>query len=126
MVLRDFQENKKTKRVIYSWPAIVIVALLCLAVTVGIFRVLRTSLALNREIKDLEGKIAEAGASQKNYERKLAELESPAGLDREARGRFNLKKPGEEVVIFVEEPLSASAGSVASRLRSFFKKLWPF
>lgn len=125
MALRDFQENKETERVIYSWPAILIVALLCLAVIGGISRVLRTKLALNGEIKDLEKKIAEAGASQKNYERKLADLESPAGLDREARGRFNLKKPGEEVVIFVDE-IPAAVGSVASRLRSFLKKLWPF
>ena len=125
MVLRDFQENKETERVVYSWPAILIVALLGLAVIVGIFRVFRTKLALNVEIKNLEEKIAEARASQKNYEQKLADLENPAGLDREARGRFNLKKPGEEVVIFLDE-IPVAAGSVASRLRSFLKKLWPF
>jgi len=56
---------------------------------------------LRKEIGGLQKKIDQADAANANFEERLAVLRTEDGLDREARGKLNLKKPGEEVVVFV-------------------------
>ena len=56
MVLRDFQENKEIERAVYSWPAIIIVCLLAFAALWGVFKALRTELALKSDVNALEKK----------------------------------------------------------------------
>lgn len=101
MALQDFQEGKKTDKLIFSWPVIMSAGFLCAVALFGISKVLITELALKKEIKELESKISEADVSRKIFEEKLAALRTKEGIDREARGKFNLKKPGEEIVVFV-------------------------
>ncbi len=48
-------------------------------------------------------KILKTKETKSAIENRLRSLESSHGLDLEARGRFNLKKQGEEVVIFLDE-----------------------
>lgn len=128
MGLRDFQENRDIERSIFSWPVILIVGALTFVALAGAWRTFNVDLALRREIKDLEQKIAEAEQSRKNYEKRLLELGTPEGADRDARGRFNLKKPGEEVVIFLgEAEATGSADSAQKWILSILKKaisLW--
>jgi len=119
MAFNDFQENKKIERAVFSWPVIFIAGLLVIAALWGIFRALEKELALRGEIKTLEKKIAEADSAKAVWEAKLEDLRTEAGLDREARGKFNLKKPGEEVVIFINsalesKPLELTGGWPAS------------
>lgn len=115
MGLSDFQEDRDIERSIFSWPVILIVGTLVFVALAGAWRTFDIDLALRREIKDLEKKIAEAEASRQNYEKRLAELGTPEGIDRDARGRFNLKRPGEEVVIFLGEATSASPEGFARK-----------
>ena len=121
MALRDFQEEKDIERSIFSWPVILIVGTLTFVALAGAWKMFNIELALKREIKDLEKKIAEAEASRKSYEERLAELGTSEGADRDARGRFNLKKPGEAVVIFLRE---AGASSPENSVRKWFGALW--
>src|SRR3989338_1799849 len=101
MALRDFQESRRTERIIFSWPVIALAAFLCLAALWGILKILRTELVLRKEIGGLQKKIDQADAANANFEERVAVLRTEDGLDREARGKLNLKKPGEEVVVFV-------------------------
>ncbi|KKS95841.1 hypothetical protein A3B05_02610 [Candidatus Giovannonibacteria bacterium RIFCSPLOWO2_01_FULL_43_160] len=107
MAFNDFQENKEVQRAVFSWPVIFIAGLLVISALWGIFRALEKELALRGEIKTLEKKIAEADSAKATWEAKAEDLRTEAGLDREARGKFNLKKPGEEVVIFLDDASQA-------------------
>ena len=53
--------------------------------------------------KELEFKLSETQKSKKTLEEKTKALETEYGVDLEARKNFNLKKPGEEVILFIEE-----------------------
>lgn len=107
MAFNDFQESQEIERAVFSWPVIFVALLLVLAALWGIFRALEKELALREEIKTLEKKIAEADSAKTAWEAKVEDLRTEAGLDREARGKFNLKKPGEEVVIFLDDASQA-------------------
>ncbi|OGF62190.1 hypothetical protein A2926_00010 [Candidatus Giovannonibacteria bacterium RIFCSPLOWO2_01_FULL_44_40] len=127
MAFQEFQESKKADKLIFSWPAIMLVGFLCAAALVGISKVLLTEFALQKEINTLELKIKEAETSKKNFEEKLEAIRMEQGLDREARGKFNLKKPGEEVVLFVGDGLAKNVPEktgLASVL-AFLKKWLP-
>ena len=103
MAFNDFKESKEVERAVFSWPVIFIAGLLVIAALWGIFRALEKELALRGEIKTLEKKIVEADSVRAGFQAKVEDLRTEAGLDREARGKFNLKKPGEEVVIFLDD-----------------------
>ena len=103
MVLKDFQEKKEFERALSSWPVLIFVGLLLALAFYGVARGLSGNMVINREIKELEKDLADAEGKRKVFEAKLNEVGTPEWLEKEARGKFNLKKPGEEIVIFLEE-----------------------
>ncbi|MDP3935315.1 MAG: septum formation initiator family protein, partial [Candidatus Giovannonibacteria bacterium] len=121
MAFNDFQENREIERAVFSWPVIFIAGLLVIAALWGIFRALEKELALRGEIKTLEKKIADANSAKADFLAKTEDLRSEAGLDREARGKFNLKKPGEEVVIFLDNASQAKPSGLAG---DWLASLW--
>lgn len=113
---------------VFSWPVIFVALLLVISALWGIFRALEKELALRGEIKTLEKNIAEADSAKAIWEIKVEDLRTEAGLDREAREKFNLKKSGEEVVIFLDEasqakPLGESGDWLASLWSSVKSRL---
>lgn len=128
MVMRDFQERKKIERLLYSWPAVFAVFFLFLVLIWGIIRTSRTVVVLRNEVEELEENIAESEEKRQSFEKRLDDLETPSGIEVEARGRFNLKKEGEEVVLFIEEDgrpekvgFASKLSSVWAAIKNFFK-----
>ena len=121
MAFNDFQESREVERAVFSWPVIFVAGLLIIAALWGVFRALEKELALRGEIKILEKKIAYANAAKAVFQAKTEDLRTEAGLDREARGKFNLKKPGEEVVIFTEGAPQAKPSGFAE---GWLASLW--
>ena len=58
--------------------------------------------AIKAEIQELQIKIADAKKAKEDGLKKIEELGVAEGVDAEARGRFNLKKEGEELVVFMD------------------------
>jgi len=123
MNYRDFQERKRFERVLYSgWSILAVFLLLILSVT-GVVKLWARERAINAEIDELQSKIFEVRTAKESGLKKLGELDAPEGIDAEARGRFNLKKDGEELVVFmdnrnlVEEKGGFWASAGASRAR---------
>lgn len=129
MSVRDFQERRKIERVIFSWPILIILVTLFFIALWGIYTTWQTKRALDHEVAQLQAEIKKAEMTRQQYESKREELETPEGVDREARARFNLKKPGEEVVIFVDDAPKVSQPknrvvSIFSAVMGWFKNLF--
>ena len=104
MSVRDFQERKKAERILFSLPALVFLATLVVLAAWGVAKVGYRKYLLDQEVLVLQKKITDVEAERAEYQEQLRGLATPEGLDREARGKFNLKKEGEEVVLFLENP----------------------
>ena len=78
---------------------------ICLAavVTIGATRITRETIVLRREAREGEEKIAALAARTAELEARIAELETPEAVEREAKEKLNLKKRGETVVVVVPE-----------------------
>lgn len=103
MSVRDFQEKKRTQRLLFSVPVFFGVLIIAGFMLWAIFKLWLVKNSLESDVRDLHQQISEARARKRLYEQKSGELGTPEGLDREARFRFNLKKPDEEVVVFVDD-----------------------
>lgn len=115
MNIRDFQERRMVERMIFSTPVLIVVVLLAILALIGVWNMWRTKHALDIELAHTREELAHTKMVKESYEQKFQELATPEGVDFEARARFNLKKPGEEVVLFVDAPpATISRGRIAS------------
>lgn len=84
----------------------------------------RDTLGLRSEVKNTEKEITELFKKKQELEAYLMELQTRAGIEREAKDRFNLKLPGEEVVVVVpkaeESKPQPQTASLWEKIREFF------
>ena len=123
MNYRDFQERKKFEHIFYSsWSIFLVMALFFLSIA-GALSLWSRGRAIKTEIAELQAEISEAKKAKEIGVKKLEELGMSGGIEAEARGIFNLKKEGEELVIFMdnknmsEEPKGFWASTKVSQTR---------
>lgn len=119
----DFQERKLANRILYSWPVLFFAGALVIASLFGVFRNIEKYVKIKREIALAEEKLSEYEASRKRFEEKLSALNTEEGLEKEARVRFNLKKPGEKVIIFLDSDLPKKPSSLRSQIASAWESV---
>ncbi len=71
-------------------------------VLAGVVGLWQKERALNSELAILDLKMAEIKTAREKSFRKLHALNTAEGIEVEARGKFNLKKEGEEMVVFLD------------------------
>ncbi|MBI2053314.1 MAG: septum formation initiator family protein [Candidatus Sungbacteria bacterium] len=86
-----------------SLPLNILFICLAAAVSVGAMRITRETMTLSSEARRGEEKIAALAAEKSQLEARIAELETPEAIEREAKEKLNLKKRGETVVVVVPE-----------------------
>lgn len=117
----DFQERKLASRVLYSWPVLFLAGALVAASLFGVFRNIEKYVKMKREVALSEKNLSEYEASKKRFEERLAALNTEEGLEKEARARFNLKKHGEEAVIFLDSDLPKKSSGLRSQIASVWE-----
>lgn len=103
MALREFQEKKTARKLIFSMPVLVIIIVLSLWMIYGTVSALVTLREISQKNHELARDIEEIKKTRKIIEEKMNIMDTQYGIDFEARKSFNLKKPGEEVILFIEE-----------------------
>lgn len=102
---------------------------LFLMVTVGYgsYNVVRRAMVLYQESNVIQKKVEELKKKKQELEVQLQEFENPEAIEREAKERLNLKRPGEKVVVVVPETATTTAQQVngwQETLKSIFVKIF--
>ncbi len=106
---------------LWSWPPVVVILVFAVAgLGVSAVRVGRRAWDIRRERQAVAAKVRELEAEKARLEAAIEALGSAAAVERLAKEKFNLQKPGEEVVVVVPEGRFAT-GTTAGR-----KRLAPF
>ncbi|MBI5742641.1 MAG: hypothetical protein HZA25_02275 [Candidatus Niyogibacteria bacterium] len=120
--MREFQERQKVRHILSSRPVLWIAGVIVLWLTVAVGReylALRSAerlrLAAEAERQAVEEKVAAV-------REKARELGSDAGLEKIVRERFNVKKPGEELIVIVDDK-TASGTRPAAKEQGFWAAL---
>ena len=120
--MREFQRKKKIQHYLYSWWALaILVALVALSgkAAWNVYVKERDSHAnLNRASEQFAALEARQGALSGKIDR----LKTSEGVDAEIREQFQVAKPGERMVVVVEDKNKKDASTEGSRslIQSFF------
>ncbi len=115
------------RRLKNSLPLNLLLLIAAAAVGVGAARMARQTLALRTELSGAEVKLKEVKQAQAELVARLAERDTPEGIEREAKAKLNLKSPGEEVVVVVPPPAPAESAAPATlweRIKRFFAEIF--
>ncbi|MDQ3014243.1 MAG: septum formation initiator family protein [bacterium] len=106
--MREFQEKKRFRRYLYSKGAVAILLVL-------VFFFGRASWGVYKKEQESGANAAQAQVSLKRLEDRqkiltdeLNRLKTDEGIEEEIRSKFGVSKPGEQVVIIVEDKKATS------------------
>lgn len=77
--------------------------LLAISISYSAIRMVRSVLMVRAQSEEITKKIGELQYKKQQLEAALVEIQTQEAIEREAKARLNLKKPGEEVVVVVPE-----------------------
>ena len=119
------------KKILYSWPVIVIFIVILGALASRAFRSWQNYRVATGEYEKLQEKIEETEENKKKAEENLALLKDESSRDRVIREQFNLQKNGEKVIIVLDgderqakDFESASRSSVFLQIKNFIKNIF--
>jgi cell division protein FtsL len=104
------EQGVKIKKILGSRITLFFLLLGFIWLVVNVVSVYYRKYKINKEVEDLKAQIASAEKSNQQISEMIDYLGSQSFLEKEAREKLNMKKPGEEVVII--EPQRQQATSV--------------
>ena len=122
--MREFQEKRKFKKLIYSgWLQIFlgIVLLALIFPAVKVYKKSRISADKAEEIKEEMAKLEKRNAE---LAAEAARLESESGREGEIRKRFDVAKPGEKIIVIVDKNSEDIKINGAENKGGFFSRIW--
>lgn len=111
------------KRITNSLIANILFLVLSLMLGYSTYGLVRHFLILRSEDSEAKKKIEGLIIQKQELEIRLAELQTPEAVEREAKERFNFKNQGEEVAVVVPS-LRVATSNDSRGLSMFLKKLW--
>src|SRR3989344_1624913 len=123
--MREFQEKRKFKKIVYSvWLQAIlgIIFLALIFLTVKVYKKSRISADKSEEIKEEMAKLEKRNAE---LAAEAARLESESGREEEIRKRFDVAKPGEKILVIVDKIGEDVKINGAENKGGFFSLFWP-
>ena len=122
--MREFQEKRKFKTIVYSAWLQAILGIILLALifpTVKVYKKSRISADKAEEIKEEMAKLEKRNAE---LAAEATRLESESGEEGEIRKRFDVAKPGEKILVIVDKTDEDVKINDADIKTGFFSRLW--
>jgi cell division protein FtsB len=118
-----FQERKKLRKILYSKASLIALGILLFFVASGAWNIYQKAVIARSErdraeraLVDLQVRTAELTAS-------LARLQSDQGVEEDVRQKFTVAKPGEDVVVVVDDTSKKSENSQAGQTKSLWARI---
>jgi cell division protein FtsB len=101
--MQSFQGQRRVRAFFASRAVLAVLFLLLIGMGVASFRALVAGSAVEEQYIQLEEEITGVEEKKEALVKELEELRNGEGIEREAREKLNLRKPGEKVVIILDE-----------------------
>lgn len=125
--MREFQERRKTRNIIFSWPMIGLLAVFNIAVGARLIGVYSESLRASKEEKAVNHELQVLNEKRGRLEAEVGRLGTDQGVEEELRKRFGVSKPGEEMLVIINNGANGSSGDqVPESPGSFWRNFLAF
>ena len=122
--MREFQEKRKFKKIVYSVWLQAILGIIFLALVFSAVKVYKKSRLSVKKFQEIKEEMA--GLEKRNAELAVeaARLESESGQEGEIRKRFDVAKPGEKILVIVDKIGDDVKINGAENKGGFFSGIW--
>lgn len=120
--MRDFQRKRKIRKMLYSRGVILGVFLLLVLVSKATWGLYDKERESRRNLDRVEADLLALTLREEQLTKDIARLRTPEGIESEIREQFQVAKPGESMVVLVEdksEPMEQE-GEDPSLISRFF------
>lgn len=114
------------RRLFYSKFSILLLFIVFISIvfsTVGVYRKSREAAQKNDEVKS---KLDKLRAKKDYFDSEVARLKTNAGIEEELRDKFQIAKPGEEVLIIVDDARNNNEETNPVKSKSWFWGIFGF
>ena len=120
--MKELQRKQKTRRILYSFPSLVVVFIIAVLLARGAVGILAKERESSARLADLKEKSTNLTLREQELKEGVAHLQTEEGVRDEIRDRFSVTEEGEYVAIIVDEKkVSTTTEDVEL---SWYKKLW--
>lgn len=122
--MRKFESQKQFKSRIYSRTTLIVLLVMIIFLSKGVFNIYIRNEESIAARDDSRLKVAELSERKKLLGDEIQKLNQDAGIEKEIREKFNVVKPGENVVLIIPDDDATSTPEQKSFIRSFWEKVW--
>lgn len=101
--MKELQQRQQLKKRLYSLPALVFLVFATLLILRGTYVVIQKERESARMVKELQAKVSSLSERQEELKNNISKLETDEGIDAEIKERFSVSRPGEHVVVLVDQ-----------------------
>ena len=116
-----FQERKKLRKILYAKATLFVLFVILIFVVRGTYQVYQKAHIARTEQKEVEKSFNELSLHTNELEQSVERLRSEQGIEWEIRQKFTVARPGEEVVVIVDESTKKSKNGEAEERQSFWQ-----
>lgn len=101
--MREFQRKRPLKRILYTPVSIVVLLALLSLIGRATWNMYGKERESRKQLERATVELAAFEAREKELTERIARLKTQEGIEAEIRGQFPVTKPGERMVVIVEE-----------------------
>lgn len=114
------------KRIIFSLPFLALLFIIFVFFSISTLRIYFQSKQISLERKEKESALRIEKEKNKELEQKISKFQTERGIEKILREKFQIKKPGEEVVIILNQEISQNETDGQNNKNFWRKILHPF
>lgn len=122
--MKEFQDKKRIRKIIFSRFSLAILLVILIILSVSTVKVYLKSRKASLKNDQTIAQIEELEKKKKELEDRIAKLQTEGGLEEEIREKFNVQKPGEEVLNIVDKSPENDKINNEESQKGFFSKIW--
>jgi len=122
--MKEFEQRQLFRKIFFS--RFVFILFLCASVflCVSVFDIYQKSKRAVLKSEIVEDELYDLQNRKETLEANINRLETDIGIETELRKKFQIKKPGEKFIVFVDEEKEEELEANKIQKESFFKKIW--
>jgi cell division protein FtsB len=124
--MRQIQENKKWKRILYSQWALIFLFLVFLIMAQATWKVYSREKNSAADREKAEKSLALALQNNEDLKEQINKLETNSGVEEEIRKKYSVAKPGEEVAVILYTNSAIENNNVSSVHKSWWQQFLDF
>ena len=101
--MRDFQQKKRWRNILQSWPILILMIIVLVFFAWGIIGLMFKVQTTRENRKLAENKLIELQNKKEIFQTDVAKLESQSGIEESIREKFPVVKEGEGLILIVED-----------------------